>query len=499
MNIERVDNYGSVDSDTGVFTFEILSAQTNLTKPETEQTTFDRFLNNQYNVMKFKDYFIAPYDQATNNLPQEIMDNLRSNHILPEVIEKQIRLLYGQGPYLYKEEIRDKEKVKIPVVDAEITNWLESWKVKGLINDYRTYLQNVIREFYYTEGIFSKYVFVKGRKVPNIPMPVAGLEYISSKVCRFATKNKEYINNQKIWKDADFNFVAVGNWTNPQHNDYEVFPVFNESKPLEFPLAINYSKNSSFGIELYSYPVFYYGLKYWITGSNAVPKQLKSFFQNLLTAKFHVKIPGTWIDKKRSVLREIIEKNRELYDAERPVITEYNGITLVDSSNVPLDYRETFINQLINKELEKLTKLMSGENNAGKLWSTIKYHTEYGLEEWDIVDIPLKIKEFVDSVISYDKRSVEAILEGKGVDPSLTNVSKDGIISNSGSNVYYNYLIYLNSLQIPEEICTYDINKAIRLNFPTKKDIRLGFYHNIPAKQQDVTPKDRLTETQPNN
>ena len=111
--------------------------------------------------------------------------------------------------------------------------------------------------------------------------------------------------------------------------------------------------------------------------------------------------------------------------------------------------------------------------------------------------MPGKFKDFVDSIITYDKRADQVILAGKGIASSITNVENDGVISKSGSDVYYNYLIYVASLTWDEYIVTKDINNYIRLNFPQKyaEGIRLGFWIDIPAKLQDTTPADRPAQT----
>ena len=73
----------------------------------------------------------------------------------------------------------------------------------------------------------------------------------------------------------------------------------------------------------------------------------------------------------------------------------------------------------------------------------------------------------------------------------------DGEISKSGSDVYYNYLIYVASLTWDEFIVTKDINNYIRLNWPEKwvEGIRLGFWIDIPAKLQDTTSSERPAQT----
>jgi len=119
--------------------------------------------------------------------------------------------------------------------------------------------------------------------------------------------------------------------------------------------------------------------------------------------------------------------------------------------------------------------------------------SDLGVEDWEFKEIPSKYKEFIDSVIKYDERAVEVILEGKGLDASISNVAQKGVISKSGADAYYNYMIYLNSLMIPEKVCTADINYAIKLNFPGT-DVKLGFYRSIPARQSEITPSERISQ-----
>jgi hypothetical protein len=137
---------------------------------------------------------------------------------------------------------------------------------------------------------------------------------------------------------------------------------------------------------------------------------------------------------------------------------------------------------------------MSGEGkNQGKLWASIKY----GEDGWKFEEFPGKFKEYFDSVINLDRRADQVILAGKGISSSITNVEQDGVTSKSGSDVYYNYLIYVNTLTEPQRFVTREINRAIQLNFPAawRNGIRLGFWIDIPAKLQETTPSARPNQT----
>mgnify|MGYP000352653327 FL=1 len=90
------------------------------------------------------------------------------------------------------------------------------------------------------------------------------------------------------------------------------------------------------------------------------------------------------------------------------------------------------------------------------------------------------------------------LLSSVGLDSSISRVSKDGVISKSGADAYYNYLIYIMSLTSEDEICSEPFNMAVQINFPHlySQGYRLGFYREVPARQEDVSPQNRLNQQQ---
>jgi len=99
----------------------------------------------------------------------------------------------------------------------------------------------------------------------------------------------------------------------------------------------------------------------------------------------------------------------------------------------------------------------------------------------------------------YDKRADEVITSSIGLDSSISNISKDGVISKSGSDAYYNYIIYLYAnLPTAERMTCSALNEAVSVNFPAlyKQGYRLGLYTDVPSQQQDVAPNDRLQNQQ---
>ena len=105
-----------------------------------------------------------------------------------------------------------------------------------------------------------------------------------------------------------------------------------------------------------------------------------------------------------------------------------------------------------------------GERFADKEMRTTPMRQEE--ERWKIEVIDLKYKEYISSLIEYDKRVDEVLLGAVGMDSSISSVSKDGVISKSGADVYYNYLLYLQTLTPDDEKCSEPFNQVLQVNFP---------------------------------
>ncbi len=489
MKVEHLDNRGFVsENGLGVLTFELLPAASQAVIEE-DKAGFT-FLSAFNDSIKIDGFTVASYG-LLNNLPTELKLLVQQNHLLPEILKKQVRFLYGQGPFLYQEEFDGDRKIRKPVtrIYPGVMRWLESWKIGGLPDSYQDYLKRVITEYYYTEGIFSRYHMNRSRRTGG-ERPIRGLEYMSSTRCRLALEGTQPPN--EILEDEDLTNIIYGRWDYPSRFDFDVFDRFDNQDPLKSAIAINYVRDFGFGEEIYSYPTWYYGLKEWIKGSNLNPKYINSYLKNSLNAKVHVLIPDVWVTKKQSELQAVCEENQTRETAGRPLIETWDGI------EVGTQYSVALLSQLMDKKLTDITTVLTGEGeNQGKLFASRTFRDDNGVAEWEFKEIPTKYKEFISSIIDFDKRSVAVILEGKGVSPAISGVSQEGLFAGSGSDTYYNYLIYLNTLQYAEEYCTADINNALWINFPFLRNanVRLGLFRRIPERQEDIQPAQRLSST----
>jgi len=440
-----------------------------------------------------RDYSVWP--NGADNLEPNTCDALISgNRLLPSLIEKQTTILYGHGPKLYIEEITDEGKIIRHYLHNErIEAWLDSWKENGLPDSFEEYINKCIRSFYYSEGIFTKWHLSRGLAIGmKSVLPVSGLEHISELRCRLATKNN--LSSRTDVEDRDFQYVIVGNWAAMNIiGECKVYPRMDFTRPLAKNSVVTYSKNPNHGNDIYATNVFFNGLKEWIKGCNATPEYINSFLENALSARHHVIIPQAWIEQKEEALMALCDKNAELDAQHSPMQDIKVGRKTLEVGKV---YTPELLEKYISLELQKMTEWLSGRGkNQGKIYATRSFINGQGDEEkWTIQEIDQKYKEYISALIDYDKRADEVLLSGKGIDSSISNITASGTISKSGSDAYYNYVIYLTQQALPEKIICKDINFAIKQNFPEeyRQGIRMGFYRPNVQKQEDITASNRL-------
>jgi len=483
-------NSGYYAYDSGVATFEVEGVEF---KEDWQNDTFlnlyNRFLNEQ-KTMTIGEYSVPLWGENHNLYPQEVSTVISNNKLLPSVLQKRIDFLFGKGPYLFQVENKENKTQRIPYYDSNIMEWLQSWENNGYDN-YWTYLFNLISDFYYYKTCISQYHFNRSRRLGNEKSVIA-LSYIGSDEARLAAYGK--FHNRRI-KQSDCTHVIVGDWFLKKGDEFAVFPRFNPAQPLSAAEAIAFNIEKTQGAWIYAYNDWFKGLFEWIKGSNLTPRYLNSYLKNALNSHVHIKIPAVWVNQERNVLTNICNENIREINANR-ITKDYNGVRLVDSIGKPFSFSETMLQDRIKFEIGKITNLMAGEGkNQGKAYASISI----GQEGWVFEEMPQKFKEYFESVISYDKRSDQVIIAGIGISSSITNVENDGVLSKSGSDVYYNYIIYQHTLTKPEEFICREINRAIEMNFPyvKKLGVKLGFNIEIPAKTEDVSAKNRLPQQQP--
>lgn len=484
--IELYGNAGNYIADGNVLSFQIGEGQQLFNTAGMLMPQENRSYLHEHQWLSVNGYQVCMRG-VNNNLCDEVTTEIKQNRLLPRLYSKEIKMLYGNGPCAYMQTVEGGKMKREYTALPEWDEWLNTWQERGMETTAQEFAKTNIKNFYYFGDFFCKFRFARGKRLGM--MPVAGIEPLENKHCRLATTRQDIAYEQISY--SDFRHIAVGRWSYGLGN-YKIYPKFALSEVDNYLYAaVSHHREKSVD-EFYGVNETHQGARPYILGSNSTATYINSFLRNSLAAKIHIVIPNAWVVSKRSQLTKLCEENKLRKSKDKDLV-KYNGI------EIGTEYRESLLVEYMRLELRKIGDYLSGAENQGKAYSSISFMDASGHEQqWKIETIDLKYKEYIDSLIAYDKRTEEALLSSVGLDASISAVSKDGVISKSGSDSYYNYLIYIMSLTPEDEICAEPFNIALRLNFPElyKQGYRIGFYREVPQRQEDISPKDRLNNQQ---
>ena len=422
-----------------------------------------------------------------NQLCDEVTKEIKENRLLPRLYSKEIKMLYGHGLAVYRQSLEDNKLVRKYEDLPEVTSWLDSWVDRGLPS-VEEFCKTCIKNFYYFGDFFVKWRFSRGKAI-GMGMPVAGLEAMENRVCRLATTRTDVAS--ELISYSDFRQVVVGKFSYGL-SSFAIYPKFSMQEVDNYRYAaISHHREKSVD-EYYGANETHQGARPYIQGSNKTARYINSFLKNSLAAKVHVIIPNAWIQSKRTQITNLCAENKKR-KAKDMELLKYNGL------DIGTEYKESILVKYMRQEVRNFSSYLSGADNQGKGFTSISFMDAQGhSQEWKVETIDLKYKEYIEALISYDKRTEQALLSSVGLDAAISAVDKDGVISKSGSDTYYNYLIYIMSLTSEDEVCAEPLNWALRLNFPHlwEQGYRLGFYREVPQRQEDTTPNQRLNQQQ---
>lgn len=443
--------YGYVvgDSNKGI-SFEILENPRDFDKQKAVSSDLD-WDNSFQTIGQFK---VFPYGVG-NTLPKEVRDIVKNNNEAPGMLKKKVQMQWGKGPKLYRERNIDGMPVIEWIDDTAIMEWLKSW-------NYKRYLMQVLVDYTYLESYFSMYVPARrsllGRSFIN------RLEHVSIDKARLATLNYEFdaepshvIVSSKIFGNGR---ASIENW--------DSYPLFDIDLPQRYR-SVEYVSMPTFGQSHYAIPDIL-GTLGWLRQSNNIPKIFKAMSDNGISAKYHVTSPMQYWDKKRELIQE-----RCAEDPDK-----------VYSESMLEEYRENLLRQI--------GKVLSGVENVGKFWhSEVFYDDDLGqLKElgWKITPIDQNIKDFVEAQIKISERAAYAISTGLNINPILANVDSNNRANSGSAQIHAHNNYVATGVDMDEILVTQCINNAIQINFPGT-DARIGFYHTVQKREEEVTPSQR--------
>lgn len=452
-NIEWFGDNAIMSTEAVVCSFETVDNPRDLDANRIERESLD-WTDQDYQI---NGYTVFPYG-SSDNLPKVIKDVVCNNNIAPGILTKQTQLLWGKGPKLYIEDY-DENGVLVRKwgKHKEIRDWMNSW-------DADDYLLRCATDYHPMSTAVTKTYLDKSSRLGRKPK-IAKLEHMNMNQSR---KAKVTTAPGRIPTHCMYTLDVQE--SRQLGVDYKVYPLFDFKNPFKSKSAVFFSNLYSFLSDYYTVPDIYGSLE-WLRRSTAIPLILKALSHNGLAAKYHVISPQAFWDKAEEDLRaKAVKYNKE--------------------------YKDSDLLKFKTAHMRKVTKVLSGESNTGKLWHTVDYIEIDGnniLEHgWKIKEIKQNTKEFIQSQLLVSDESRRGLTAGLGIHQALGAAGEKGKTDSGGEqhNAIKNYLI--TGIDIPEMIVCKALNYAIQANWPGT-EVRCGFYHISPQREQDITPGNRLT------
>jgi len=393
----------------------------------------------------------GPDDQ----MPRMVRDLLEKNNIGPGILSRKQGLIYGQGAQLYRAKVENNEIIQEWTQDDEIQAWLDSW-------DYKRYMREALTEYLHMGGHFTLYQCAKSVRIGK-PW-IHSLKCLPSADCRM------------IWPDPnrtpvldDIREILVGDME--RWRQLQRYPVFDKWNATEHEAAVGYHSQRSFGRNLYAISSFHGSIP-WMQDANDIAEIVRALNDNVIAAAYIVHEPEAYWREKR-----------QLIELDNP-----------EWENAEVQKK---LEQLRDNVTRQIAEVMAGKNNAGKFFTCVDFVDEYGHEQsWKIEPIELNLDKYIAAQKDISKMADSATTSAMGLSPALANIIIDGK-SDSGSQMLYALKIFYGAdTVIPEQIVLEALNDALRINFPHKKDLFLGFYHKTIQKEDNVSAGDRMTNQQ---
>lgn len=388
-----------------------------------------------------------------NDIPTFIRDVVDENNLVPGIINRQFGLLWGQGPHLYREEFIDGQISRHWLEDPEISRWLESW-------DFKSYLRGCLTDYLHLGGFFDAWYLQRGHRI-GITAKIAALEHLPAK------------NSRLEWPEndgrtlSDVSHIVLGDFENGcVGSGITVYPIVDAKDPARYPAAAAYHRKEPFSRDFYAVSPFWGALR-WIIRGSEIPTIFKYVTENGINLAYHVHSPDGYWEMRRQALQRLHE----------------------DWTPAQI---EAEIGNITKKMLDNMVSVLTGKENAGKLFHSIDIIDDQGnSHSWKVEPIDQKIKDFVESQLKISEASVSAITSGMGLHPSLSNIMVNGKLA-SGSEMLYAFKLFLMSdTEMISDILFESVNRAIAFNYSDRK-VKLGFYHQSVKTEESLSASDRL-------
>jgi hypothetical protein len=345
-----------------------------------------------------------------NLLPNQYRQILLDNDIKQSIIETAVDLAAGQGFFLYREQINGNKLDKIPVKDAQLEDWIESWSLHD-------FFVETIQDVKEVANSFAEFVMTRDRT------QVASVMSIDALDCRLEKGLKN---------------VLIADWKEQRKQSsvpVEAVPRIDNKNPnlLAHKKGILHIQKYVSGMPFYSYPEWH-GTVEWTEIANIIPKFHKQGLKNGYMLRYHVKIPLSYFKGKTDKEIEVMKKE---------VTT-------------------------------RLDQVLSGAENAHKAFISFVQDNlgASNVSEWKIEKIETDLKD--SSYLDLHRRASEVHSQGHGLDPALSGIHTAGRLSSGSEiRNLLNYHIAYKTPRV-RRMAMQPINLIKAINFPGKRDIKIG-------------------------
>jgi len=326
-----------------------------------------------------------------NDRPQEIIEAIEKNLLLPRVIEFKRDILMSGG-LVYGRVITEKGRELLePIQENEIDDWLAE-------SGAESYIEEATEDLFTFGNIFPELNL-------NMRREIAQIQELDASECRLEKQKLDGRN-----KAAIQNVYVSANWDQATQNDLAIVdaidPFINPGAQIKNGRKYKYVlpiRTLSRGKKYYQRsPVESLMDSGWLDVANSIPKWKKAVMDNQLTIKWHIQINEAWLRWKYSDWDSVDDEER----TKR------------------------------KKDLaEKFMKVMKGSDQAGGAHlSTFKQENGQEIIGWKIE--PIKHDKFGDKTYIEDATASDAhIMYSQGVDPALMGiVASSGMSAGSGSD-----------------------------------------------------------------
>lgn len=454
MNIEFIGRDAIVQTPQIAFTYQVSENPRDFDKLRGYDQSLDWDRNEDY----YGEYLVFRYG-SDNDLPTLIKEVIQNNYIAPGLLNRKTELLWGSGPKLYKEIYVDGKPTREWLHNKKVQKWLDTWP-------YEDYLLESCTDYQHVQGVATKFELNKGYRINKA--------FINQLHVIHPDKGRLAVLRETGKKKPTHYIVTDWRLNHISSMDAKIYPLFDYNNPFANPNSVLYSNKYTFCTEYYSVPEIYGSLE-WLNRSTAVPLIFKALSKNSINLKYHIISPQKFWNIKEQQMKDNCSLKQIQYD-----------------ESMLLEYQKAFLN--------KISAVLSGEENTGKYLHTTKILEVDGtnlLEHgWEIKVIDQNIKDFVEAQIKISQRADRAVASGISLHSALGNMSETGKVD-SGSEQVYALISYLNTgIDIQEMIIMKAMNQAIKANFPDE-DVKMGFFHDVPETQQNITPSQRSRNNSP--